>query len=89
MKAAVSHADVSAMVENAVQKIREKEQSRVVDFDSYSKSVWKSINVTYRSMSGSKQYDMAFDVANDVTDTIKSIVKQCGHLQTRRRVSTD
>lgn len=78
IRAAETHPDVSAMVSHAVQKLYEKEQSRVIDFDRYSKSVWKSINITYRSMSGSKQYEMAFDVAEEVTSTIRYIAKQSG-----------
>ncbi|KAJ5534663.1 hypothetical protein N7527_000917 [Penicillium freii] len=77
-QAAQIHPDVMSMVEDAIRIIREKERNRVINFDHYSSSVWKSINITYRSMRGGAQYDVSFEVAQDVVDTIKSIAKQCG-----------
>ncbi|KAK2758357.1 hypothetical protein FQN54_004206 [Arachnomyces sp. PD_36] len=78
VQAATSYADVNASINDAIRKIREKERNRVIDFDHYSGSVWREINVTYSSMKGSKQYDKSFDVAHDVQDTINRIAKQCG-----------
>ncbi|CAI7623387.1 unnamed protein product [Penicillium viridicatum] len=77
-QAAQIHPDVMSMVEDAIRIIREKERNRVINFDHYSSSVWESINITYRSMRGGAQYDVSFEVAQDVVDTIKSIAKQCG-----------
>ncbi|CAG8075980.1 unnamed protein product [Penicillium nalgiovense] len=77
-QAAQIHPDVMSMVDDAIRVIREKEQNRVLSFDHYSRSVWKSINVTYRSMRGGAQYDISFEVAQEVVDTIKSITEQCG-----------
>lgn len=67
-----------SMVDNAIRIIREKEQNRIINFDHYSSSVWQSINTEYRSMRDAEQYDVSFEVAQDVVDTIKSITKQCG-----------
>ncbi|KOS42096.1 hypothetical protein ACN38_g7007 [Penicillium nordicum] len=77
-QAAQTHPDVMSMVDDAIRIIREKEQNRIISFDHYSSSVWKSINITYRSMRGAKQYDVSFEVAQEVVDAIKSITKQCG-----------
>lgn len=66
------------MIDAEIRKMREREQNRVKDFDYYSKMVWKSINITHRSMNGSAQYDIAFDVTNDIISTVQSIAKQCG-----------
>ena len=51
----------------------QREQSKVIDFDPDSKSVWSAINRRYSGMSGSRQYDMAFEVLESVTSTIRSI----------------
>ncbi|KAJ5208430.1 hypothetical protein N7449_002809 [Penicillium cf. viridicatum] len=77
-QAAQIHPDVMSMVDDAIRIIREKEQNRIINFDHYSSSVWKSINIKYRSMRGGAQYDVSLEVAQDVVDTIKSITKQCG-----------
>ncbi|KXT18321.1 hypothetical protein AC579_952 [Pseudocercospora musae] len=52
------------------------EQARVIDFDYYSKDVWRTLNIKYRKLSGSKQYDMSFDAFESVTDSIDSIRNQ-------------
>ncbi|KAJ5514586.1 hypothetical protein N7463_004138 [Penicillium fimorum] len=77
-RAAQIHPDVMSMVDDAIHVIRERDQHRVINFDHYSGSIWKSINITYRSMRGGAQYDVSFEVAQDVVDTIKLITKQCG-----------
>ncbi|OQE46049.1 hypothetical protein PENCOP_c001G02252 [Penicillium coprophilum] len=56
-----------------------KERNCVIKFDRYSRSIWKLLNVTYCcSMRGGAQYDVSFEVAQDVVDTIQLITKQCG-----------
>lgn len=77
-RAAQMHPDVMFMVDESIRAVRERERNRVIDFDYYSKSVWKSINVTHSKKRGSAQYEIAFDVAEDVVGTIKSITRQCG-----------
>ncbi|RAK98488.1 uncharacterized protein BO80DRAFT_427317 [Aspergillus ibericus CBS 121593] len=78
IKAAEAHPDVCAMLESTIEAIRRQESSRVINFDWESKSVWKTLNVTYRSLSGSKQCDIAGEVENDIIETIKRIAAQCG-----------
>ncbi|KAJ5979591.1 hypothetical protein N7481_006889 [Penicillium waksmanii] len=75
--ASMKHVDVNAMVLTAIQSAQEEQRNRVIDFDYHSKSIWKTINVTYRSMKGSRQYDIAFDVAGEISSTISSIAAQC------------
>ncbi|KAJ5375926.1 hypothetical protein N7509_012812 [Penicillium cosmopolitanum] len=75
--ASMKHADVNAMVLNAIQSAQDERRNRVIDFDYHSKSIWKTINVTYRSMKGSRQYDIAFDVAGEISSTISSIAARC------------
>ncbi|KAJ5863821.1 uncharacterized protein N7529_005737 [Penicillium soppii] len=66
-----------AAVEDA-SDVREQERVRVINFDHYSKSVWHSINTRYKSMCGSAQYDMAFDVVKDILSTIRTITRLNG-----------
>ena len=49
----------------------------MIDFDYLSKDAWKTLNVTYRKLSGSNQYDASFDAAASVVDCIKKIKKEC------------
>ncbi|KAL1985475.1 hypothetical protein VTN96DRAFT_7918 [Rasamsonia emersonii] len=77
-QAAARHPDVLQKIQDVVTAARERERSRIINFDHYSKSVWKSLNVTYRSMSGSAQYDISFEVVEEIDGTIKHIVSQCG-----------
>lgn len=76
-EAAVQHPDINAKLENKITQIRERERNRVINFDHYSRSVWRSINSNKRGLSGSREYDMAFDVASGVSSTIESIAAQC------------
>jgi hypothetical protein len=69
IQASQKHPDMGGMVDAEIRKIREREQNRVQNFDSYSKMIWKSINNTHRSMKGSAQYD--------IVSTVQSIAKQC------------
>jgi hypothetical protein len=49
-----------------------KDRAKVIDFDAYSKNVWRSLNPRGR-MSGSAQYEAAFDVASDIHYSINAI----------------
>lgn len=80
IKAADEHSDVNVSMQTIIEQMRERERKRVIDFDSDSKHVWYEINIRYRKLSGSKQYDMAGDVYWTVLNTINDIVKKCGPL---------
>ena len=49
----------------------------IVDFGYLSKSAWKSINVDYCGMSGSKQYEFSGHAWREVKDCIETIETQC------------
>lgn len=78
IQAAIAHEDVANKIRSAVDKMRKQQQSRVVDFDWHSKSVWKLLNVTYKSLSGSRQFDKAGDVSDEISESIDSIADKCG-----------
>jgi hypothetical protein len=73
--AAAAHKDVAELVLSQHARIVATERAKVIDFDHYSKSAWKVINVTYSRLSGSKQYEASFDAASSVQDDIKAIGK--------------
>ncbi|KAJ6079322.1 hypothetical protein N7467_009075 [Penicillium canescens] len=50
---------------------RVKERSRAINFDAL-------VNITHRSKSGSRQYDAAFDMVEEVNETIDTIANLCG-----------
>ncbi|KAL1976597.1 hypothetical protein VTN31DRAFT_2879 [Thermomyces dupontii] len=75
--ACYKHPDIKAMVDQWLEAKIRRESQRVIDFDWYSKSVWRDLNVTYRKLSGSKQFDKAFEVYEDIRGTINHIAKQC------------
>lgn len=77
-QAAETHPDVRANISSAITKKREAEARRVINFDYYSKDIWKEINVNYSSMSGSKQYNKAGDVLGYIRTCVERIVGQCG-----------
>ncbi|CAG8144050.1 unnamed protein product [Penicillium salamii] len=78
IQAAQTHPDVMAMLDDSFRAMVERERARVITFDYYSSSIWREINVSYKSMRGSQQYEQAFDVASETSSTIQSIARQCG-----------
>ncbi|KAJ5565398.1 hypothetical protein N7513_001640 [Penicillium frequentans] len=83
-KAAKAHPDVNTMVTAAINSMMEERKKRIVDFDQYSKSIWSAINVRHSSKKGSKQYDLSFDVASEVSSTISHIANQCAEFSNPR-----
>ena len=87
LQAALKYPDVRQMVFTEMELTNNREKNRTVDFDYCSKSVWKSLNITYAKMSGSRQYDAAFDVKSSIDSIIETIAEQCqrpSSSQTRR-----
>ncbi|OJJ32684.1 hypothetical protein ASPWEDRAFT_42695 [Aspergillus wentii DTO 134E9] len=77
-QATQAHPDVALMVTAAIREIREKERRRIINFDFYSKAIWRKINIKYSSMTGSKQYDIAGEVVGEIASAIDTIVASCG-----------
>jgi hypothetical protein len=51
----------------------QRERVKVIDFDGYSKSVWRAINTRYTRYRDSEQYDLAYEVLAEATETITKI----------------
>lgn len=73
-----SHPVVRRSIGNLYEEKVREQQARVLSFDHYSKSVWRRINKEHSSLSGSKQYEKAFDVFYDIKDDIRNIAQQAG-----------
>ena len=48
----------------------------MLSVDCCSESVWKKLNKDHSSLSGSRQYDVAFDVCYEMIDIIQDIARQ-------------
>ena len=68
---------VATLIETRASRIKKAEQAKVIDFDYHSKSVWKTINVTYSKLSGSKQYYASGDAFNSIKRAIEDIRARC------------
>lgn len=53
----------------------------VIDFDHFSKSCWKALNVTYSRMAPSKQYMHTQDVVDTIDEAITAIVERSEEAQ--------
>lgn len=71
--AAQSNPHIASLAQSHYAALLQKEQARVIDFDHYSKSVWKEINITHKRLGGSRQYDAAGGVIDYTCDCIRSI----------------
>ncbi|MCJ1360389.1 MAG: hypothetical protein MMC33_010394 [Icmadophila ericetorum] len=77
IQAARDHPDVAQSIRSYHEHVVAAERAKVIDFDRNSKEAWKAINVTYAKLSGSHQYDRAFDAYTTVRECIDEIAKQC------------
>ena len=77
LEAAIGNPDVATLVKSHAASVKQSERTIDVDFSHHSKSVWKTINVTYSRLSGSKQFDASGDALHSVVKVIKEIRKQC------------
>lgn len=67
---------VSADVQATFEKRKKAESERSRDFDHFSKSIWKDLNVTYDRASGRRQYDAGYEVCADIESTFYTIAKE-------------
>jgi hypothetical protein len=74
--AALMHEDIAELIVSQHNKIVVAARAKVIDFDHYSKSTWKAINITYSRLSGSKQYEFSGEAASSVSNCIKAIGKE-------------
>ncbi|PKY00158.1 hypothetical protein P168DRAFT_244706, partial [Aspergillus campestris IBT 28561] len=77
-EAAQRHPDVGEMVQHRVEQQRAQERRRVLNFDSYSRHIWKVINVSCGGMSDNRQCEMALRVIEQIERAVDNIVRHCG-----------
>ena len=75
--AAKIYPDVAFLVQQEADRIAAAERAKVLDFDYLSKSVWKTLNVTYERLSGSHAFEMSGQAENDIEDCIENIRRSC------------
>ena len=75
--AAKIYPDVAFLVQQEADRIAAAERAQVLDFDYLSKSVWKTLNVTYERLSGSNAYEMSGHAENDIEDCIEKVRRSC------------
>ena len=69
----------SAFVESAdTARLAEEANKPPVNFDSYSKSCWHTLNTEYKRLSGSKQYEAMGDIYSVLSDSREAIMKKAG-----------
>ena len=76
-KAAEYHQDIADMISEAVKEHRRKEETRVINFNFYSKEVWKSLNIRHKRTMSSMQWEVAPEVVNEIIEAVQTIVKRC------------
>ncbi|KAI9717134.1 MAG: hypothetical protein M1812_004882 [Candelaria pacifica] len=76
LTAANTHADIATLINNAHTAMRSARCKQKINFDHYSKSAWHSLNISYKGLSGSKEYNMAGKVQNEVSSIITHILKK-------------
>ncbi|KAF1345041.1 hypothetical protein BDV97DRAFT_40151 [Delphinella strobiligena] len=60
----------------AINAARAAAATHIIDFDHLSKEVWHELNTRYSGLSGSKQYDRAYDALGVVLDCVAEIGEQ-------------
>ena len=65
------------LIRDEVNKIDAEHAAKVVDLDYHSKTAWRELNVEYSKLSGSHQYDRAWDALETVEACFKAIRKAC------------
>ena len=68
--------DNYAQVYALLERQRQAEKAKVIDFSHYSGDAWHALNTKYASGKGSKDYMLAGEAFSDVQDCINSIAKQ-------------
>ncbi|TVY46245.1 hypothetical protein LOCC1_G004051 [Lachnellula occidentalis] len=69
----------SAFVQSAdTLRLAEESNKPPVNFDSYSKSCWHTLNTEYKRLSGSKQYEAMGDIYAVLSDSREAIMKKAG-----------
>lgn len=77
LSAASDNPSVASAVESEHLRLISEQQKKVRDFDYLSKSVWKTVNVTYDKMSSRRQFDASGDAIEAILEDIHKIRDGC------------
>ena len=75
--AARTYPSFMELIQDEVNKIDAEHAAKVVDLDYHSKTAWRVLNVEYSKLSGSHQYDRAWDAVETIEACFKAIRKAC------------
>lgn len=75
--AAQSHPAVAQLIQHESDRLVRLESQKVIDFDHFSKSAWKALNVTYDRMRDSDAFMMSGEASGSVEGYISRIADQC------------
>lgn len=75
-EAATRHADIMATVKAQYESQLAREAARVISFDRFSKEAWHELNTKYGRIPGSKEYDIAYDVADRIGKMLQRIAHE-------------
>ena len=75
--AAKNYPNVALLVRQEVDRTAAAERAKVLDLDYLSKSVWKTLNVTYERLRDSHAYEMSGQAENEIEDCIENIRRSC------------
>ncbi len=75
--AAKAYPDIATLVQGEADRIAAAERTKVLDFDYLSKSVWKTLNVTYERLKDSHAFEMAGDAAASIEGCILTMQTSC------------
>ncbi|KAF1960077.1 hypothetical protein CC80DRAFT_489303 [Byssothecium circinans] len=82
LQLAISDTHTATYVSQNYVNLLAREQARVIDFDHYSKDVWHKLNSDYEHLSGSKAYDISWDVQSAIVARINKIGSKAGNEHT-------
>ena len=68
---------IASLIESAATAIKDAEAAEVIDFDSKSKSVWRTLNCEYSRLRQSAQFERSGDACHDVERSIQYIGDNC------------
>ena len=75
--AAQESSRIGLLVESESIRLENIEKAKVVDFDYHSKSVWRTLNVEYKRLKASRQWEEAGDAYHSVKSEIEDIKNRC------------
>ncbi|QDS76061.1 hypothetical protein FKW77_005717 [Venturia effusa] len=72
----VSNPSIATWARSYHHFLAQREQRKFISFEHHADSLWKEINIRHDKLGGSKQYELAGDVMQDIKDSLETIGNQ-------------